>query len=252
MIDHAAADDFSRLKAITFDLDDTLWDNSGVMQRTEQGHVDWLTEQLGAWQRGREEPLTPPIALSDYLRERQALARRSWSRRGDFSWLRERTLIQLLEKSGVNRAAAHWWAALAMQRFHSLRILVTPFPDTDAMLERLKGRYRLGSITNGNVAFHRLPLARHFQARIAAGEMFAPKPDPRPFLAMLARLQVKACETLHVGDSWDEDVLPAIRLGLRAIWIAPPEAETAPLPRGVTRLSRVTELPALLGEHQDQ
>ena len=39
MIDHAAADDFSRLKAITFDLDDTLWDNSGVMQRTEQGHV---------------------------------------------------------------------------------------------------------------------------------------------------------------------------------------------------------------------
>ncbi|WP_239452584.1 MULTISPECIES: HAD family hydrolase [unclassified Halomonas] len=252
MIDHAAADDFSRLKAITFDLDDTLWDNSGVMQRTEQGHVDWLTEQLGAWQRGREEPLTPPIALSDYLSERQALARRSWSRRGDFSWLRERTLIQLLEESGVNRAAAHWWAALAMQRFHSLRILVTPFPDTDAMLERLKGRYRLGSITNGNVAFHRLPLARHFQARIAAGEMFAPKPDPRPFLAMLARLQVKACETLHVGDSWEEDVLPAIRLGLRAIWIAPPEAETAPLPRGVTRLSRVTELPALLGEHQDQ
>ncbi|MEQ5855340.1 MULTISPECIES: HAD family hydrolase [unclassified Halomonas] len=252
MIDHAAADDFSRLKAITFDLDDTLWDNSGVMQRTEQGHVDWLTEQLGAWQRGREEPLTPPIALSDYLRERQALARRSWSRRGDFSWLRERTLIQLLEESGVNRAAAHWWAALAMQRFHSLRILVKPFPDTDAMLERLKGRYRLGSITNGNVAFHRLPLARHFQARIAAGEMFAPKPDPRPFLAMLARLEVKACETLHVGDSWEEDVLPAIRLGLRAIWIAPPEAETAPLPRGVTRLSRVTELPTLLGEHQDQ
>ena len=252
MIDHAAADDFSRLKAITFDLDDTLWDNSGVMQRTEQGHVDWLTEQLGAWQRGREEPLTPPIELSDYLRERQALARRSWSRRGDFSWLRERTLIQLLEESGVNRAAAHWWAALAMQRFHSLRILVTPFPDTDAMLERLKGRYRLGSITNGNVAFHRLPLARHFQARIAAGEMFAPKPDPRPFLAMLARLQVKACETLHVGDSWEEDVLPAIRLGMRAIWIAPPEAETAPLPRGVTRLARVTELEALLAEHQDQ
>ena len=252
MIDHATADDFSRLKAITFDLDDTLWDNSGVMQRTEQGHVDWLTEQLGAWQRGREEPLTPPIELSDYLRERQALARRSWSRRGDFSWLRERTLIQLLEESGVNRAAAHWWAALAMQRFHSLRILVTPFPDTDAMLERLKGRYRLGSITNGNVAFHRLPLARHFQARIAAGEMFAPKPDPRPFLAMLARLQVKACETLHVGDSWEEDVLPAIRLGMRAIWIAPPEAETAPLPRGVTRLARVTELEALLAEHQDQ
>ncbi|MBS8267663.1 HAD family hydrolase [Halomonas litopenaei] len=251
-MDHAAADDFRRLKAITFDLDDTLWDNSGVMQRTEQGHVDWLTEHLGAWQRAREEPLTPPISLADYLRERQALARRSWSRRGDFSWLRERTLIQLLEESGVNRAAAHWWAALAMQRFHTLRILVTPFPDTDAMLERLKGRYRLGSITNGNVAFHRLPLARHFQARIAAGEMFAPKPDPRPFLAMLARLQVKACETLHVGDSWEEDVLPAIRLGLRAIWIAPPEAETAPLPRGVTRLSLVTELAALLGEHQDQ
>ncbi|MGQ7246432.1 HAD family hydrolase [Halomonas sp. V046] len=244
------------LKALTFDLDDTLWDNAGVMLTTEQGHVDWLTENLAEWQRARGEPVTPAIALELYQRERVALGKRTWERRGDFSWLRERTLITLLKASGLNTAAARLWAALAMDRFHSLRIQVTPFPSTDAMLERLRPQYRLGTITNGNVAFHRLPLRRYFDACIAAGEMFAPKPDPRPFLAMLARLGVSPGQALHVGDSWEEDVLPALRLGMRAVWIAPattpvpegPSTGRGSLPAGVVRLERVTELEALLAD----
>ncbi|MCA0974017.1 HAD family hydrolase [Halomonas denitrificans] len=236
----------SRLEAITFDLDDTLWDNAGVMQRTEHGHVDWLNTQLAAWQARRGEPATGPIDLERYLAARQAMARQHWSRRGDFSWLREHSLVQLLVENGLDQDSAREWAARAMQQFHQLRIDVTPFPGADAMLERLASRYRLGSITNGNVAFERLAIARHFHERIAAGEMLAPKPDPRPFLAMLARLNVRPERALHVGDSWEEDILPARRLGMQAAWIAPTQTQVTDLPAGVFHLTCVTELEALL------
>ena len=41
------------LQAITFDLDDTLWDNHGVMARTEEGHYRWLLTALEAWRAAR-------------------------------------------------------------------------------------------------------------------------------------------------------------------------------------------------------
>lgn len=234
------------LRVLTFDLDDTLWDNAGVMERTEHGHFDWLVATLAEWQRSRGETPTPAIQLDEYRQRRIALGLQQWARRGDFSWLRERTLIALLKESGVNHAAAQLWAALAMAHFHTLRIQLTPFEGVDAMLERLGQRYRLGTITNGNVAFHQLPLSRLFEHSIAAGEIFAPKPDPRAFLAMLARFGASPSEALHIGDSWQEDVLPALRLGMRAVWIAPPEAQTGNLPSGVTRLTNVRELESFL------
>ncbi|MED5250666.1 MAG: HAD family hydrolase, partial [Pseudomonadota bacterium] len=47
------------LDAITFDLDDTLWDNQGVMLKTEEGHYRWLLEALAAWRAARQEAPLP-------------------------------------------------------------------------------------------------------------------------------------------------------------------------------------------------
>ena len=88
---------------------------------------------------------------------------------------------------------------------------------------------------------------------IAAGELLAPKPDARPFLAALARLRSTPARALHVGDSWQEDVLPAWRLGMQVAWIDKHDECRAELPPGVHRLGHIRELAALLerlnGEH---
>ena len=47
------------LDAITFDLDDTLWDNQGVMLKTEEGHYRWLLEALTARRSARQDPPLP-------------------------------------------------------------------------------------------------------------------------------------------------------------------------------------------------
>lgn len=238
------------LRAITFDLDDTLWDNRGVMTRTETGHYAWLDEALSDWLSRRGESrgrFAERYPLAAYQAARGRLAERFPTRRGDFTWLRERALVELLEAYGLPRSAAWLWAAAAMARFHALRLEVAPHPEVEPLLEDLGGRFRLGAITNGNLALHRLALCRHFRVAIAAGEIQAPKPDARPFLAALARLEASPSRALHVGDSWQEDVLPALRLGMRAVWIAP-DAPAGTLPEGVHRLAHVRELPALLAD----
>ncbi|MBB3190231.1 HAD family hydrolase [Halomonas cerina] len=239
-----------KLEAITFDLDDTLWDNGGVMARTEEGHYGWLDAALGTWLAERGEQhlgrFAERMPLTTYQHRRRELAECHPLRRGDFSWLRERALTELLEAFGLPRSAARLWAANAMARFHALRLEVTPHPEVEPMLTELGRHYRLGSITNGNLAFHRLALSRHFAVTIAAGEMHAPKPDARPFLAALSRLGTSPTRALHVGDSWKEDVMPALRLGMQAAWIAPDTPHGAPLPEGAHRLRHVRELPGLL------
>ncbi|WP_136248482.1 HAD family hydrolase [Halomonas borealis] len=238
------------LQALTFDLDDTLWDNQGVMALTEEGHYAWLDESLAAWLATRGESMLGQFAerlpLEAYQQRRRELAERHPLRRGNFTWIREQALCGLLEEFGLPRSAARLWSLAAMERFHDLRLGVSPYPEVTTMLDALGRRYRLASITNGNLALRRLALSRHFEVSIAAGEMHAPKPDPRCFLMTLARLGTTPERAMHIGDSWQEDILPALRLGMQAAWIAGDAPHGEALPAGVHRLTHIRELPALL------
>ncbi len=241
-----------KLKAITFDLDDTLWDNGGVMQRTETGHYAWLDEALADWLAAHDEEARPTdergrfaerFPLEAFTTRRLHLAGEHPLRRGDFTWLRRRALAELLGEYGLGAEHAEHWAIRAMERFMTLRHEVTPHDEVEELLSELGRRYRLASITNGNVDVARLTLGRHFPVIIAAGELLAPKPDPRPFLAALSRLGATPSRALHVGDSWTEDALPARRLGMQAAWIGPDDRA---LPAGIHRLDHVRELPELI------
>ncbi|MCG6656555.1 HAD family hydrolase [Halomonas campisalis] len=237
------------LEALTFDLDDTLWDNHQVMVDTELGHYGWLDDALSAWLAERGQAPAQRFAerypLAAFEASRRRLAETHPLRRGDFTWLRKRALREMLQAYGLPPATAAQWAEAAMARFMELRHRVTPHPEVEPLLSELGRRYRLASITNGNVDVQRLALGRHFPVAITAGELLAPKPDPRPFLAALARLGLPPSRALHVGDSWREDVAPARRLGMQVAWIAPHEGDQA-LPAGIHRLNHVRELPELL------
>ncbi|PMR71973.1 HAD family hydrolase [Billgrantia endophytica] len=238
-----------RLQALTFDLDDTLWDNHQVMVDTETGHYNWLDEALEKWQRSRGNAPIRRFAehfpLETFADRRRELAAANPLRRGDFTWLRERALLALLRDYGLNDSAAWLWTSAAMSRFMTLRHRVAPHPEVEPLLSELGRYYRLASITNGNVDVRRLALSHHFPVAIAAGELFAPKPDARPFLAALSRLGTPPSRALHVGDSWREDVEPARRLGMQVAWISPHIDDMA-LPAGIHRLNHVRELPGLL------
>jgi len=73
------------------------------------------------------------------------------------------------------------------------------------------------------------------------------KPDPRIFERAVFQLAVRADETLAVGDSFDRDIVPARRAGLRTAWLQPDAQRVAPDPSLVDfRLTSLAGLSACL------
>lgn len=101
-----------------------------------------------------------------------------------------------------------------------------PFPDTMRTLETLRGRYRLGLLTDGVRAVQEkkvaaLGIARYFQTITYSDALGrdAWKPSPTPYRATLQALQVEPEAAVYVGDNPAKDFLGARRAGMRSIRI---------------------------------
>lgn len=55
--------------------------------------------------------------------------------------------------------------------------------------------------------------------RVYSFELGAAKPSPAPFFSALARAGCEPGEAIMVGDSYREDIAPAIALGLNTVWL---------------------------------
>lgn len=82
----------------------------------------------------------------------------------------------------------------------------------------------------------------------------ARKPNPDNFLRAMQELGVEAGETVMVGDTYSHDILPALELGMRAVWVlARPDREAESIirvlnhecPAPTATVSSITEVAAL-------
>jgi HAD superfamily hydrolase (TIGR01509 family) len=125
----------------------------------------------------------------------------------------------------------------------ALRIVARNRP----ILERLGNDYRLGIISNftGNLApcLDELGLSPLFAVASDSTILGVEKPDPQIFHATLDALHASPEEAWMVGDNFEADIRPAVRLGLRACWMAPPERRAA---ADAPPHARVGSLPELL------
>jgi len=116
------------------------------------------------------------------------------------------------------------------------------------ILEALKARYRLGIVSNfyGNLeaVCRSAAIAPLFGVMVDSQCVGAEKPDPAIFHVALETLRATPETTVFVGDSLRRDREGARRMGLRFIWIAPQNVQTAetrasaepPIHATVTRL----------------
>ncbi|MNC91184.1 Flavin mononucleotide phosphatase YigB [compost metagenome] len=56
-----------------------------------------------------------------------------------------------------------------------------------------------------------------------SGALGIEKPDPRIFQFAAERMNVATSEIVHIGDSWEADIVGAIAANARAIWFRPNE-----------------------------
>jgi putative hydrolase of the HAD superfamily len=98
------------------------------------------------------------------------------------------------------------------------------YPETRETLRALKNRgYRLGIISNNNDDLHKqlnmLELSEYFDSITYSQEAGANKPDPTIFQLALKRAECSPNQALHVGDSYEKDVLGARKIGLIPILV---------------------------------
>jgi putative hydrolase of the HAD superfamily len=139
-------------------------------------------------------------------------------------------LFESYAEPGAWRVFPDVWEALPRIRRHGLRIaLVSNFDE------------RLVGLVAG------LGLAPLVDLVLPSSRAGAAKPDPAIFHAALAALGVAPAAAVHVGDGLVADVEGARAAGLRAVLIERTGRRRARLPSGVSTISALSELPALLG-----
>ncbi|MFA4662630.1 TIGR02253 family HAD-type hydrolase [Pyrococcus kukulkanii] len=97
------------------------------------------------------------------------------------------------------------------------------YPGTIELLEDLSKRYVLGIITSGP-KYQRKKLEvtgiiEYFDVIITRDDVKTVKPDPKIFIAALEKARIKPREAVMVGDNLEQDILGAIALGMKGIWI---------------------------------
>lgn len=98
------------------------------------------------------------------------------------------------------------------------------YRDAEPTLERLSRQgYELGLISNappGTIdVVRRLGLDRYMSSCVISGDVGVSKPNPEIFRVALQRCDVKASESVHVGDVYEADIVGARNAGLTGILV---------------------------------
>ena len=206
--------DFVRPTAILFDLDDTLFDHAGTaraaLAASTADHAGFQGIALDAlYQRYSEllEEMHPQVLAGLYTYEE---ARR----------LRFQRLLAPYGLGFTDAEAAHF----AQQHYDHYKRLRRPVAGALELLAALKPHYRIGIVTNNRTAEQEdklqhlgmTPLVDVLTTSEAVGVM---KPHPQIYTVALERLRCSAAQAVMVGDNWQADVVGALTVGIRPVWL---------------------------------
>lgn len=203
-----------KLTAIFFDLDETLLDTSGCRPPAVEASFRVAAQKypqlnLEAWRKASEEVkaemhdlwLNSPNSGAELLRE------------GSY---------RILKKLGIDdrEFATHVSQAYYQAWVSHLKL----FPEVREVLAALRGRFRLGVISNGPSDIQRyklklFDLEREFDPIVISGEVGVAKPNPAIFRRALELARVSPPEALYVGDSPVYDIVGAKGVGMQMVWV---------------------------------
>jgi HAD superfamily hydrolase (TIGR01549 family) len=195
------------IKAVCFDLDDTLFDYRGFMAGCEDYLCELASDLLG---------VAPPKCRRIYRKAKGNLYRDRPLDPAIFDWgERISTLVSALgfepEDTMIEWLRSNFW-----QRFISV---IEPYPDSKPVLEALResGR-KTAVVSNGIRKVERLGLSGLFDVDVYSSDVAVNKPAPGIFRRCLTELGTSAEDSLMVGDLTYVDVKGAKAVGMRTCW----------------------------------
>lgn len=230
------------LKAVIFDLDDTLlWDHKSVSEAfkatcnrvTEKYDID--PEQLEKNVRRHAEEIYPtldsyPFTSNIGIGTFEGMWGAFEDEGDDFKLLREcvpgyrkQAWLRGLQDLDIEDETLAEELALAFPEERKKQVFL--YEETIEVLEALKGEYKLLMLTNGSPDLQHTKLslspelAPYFDHIVISGAFGQGKPSVDIFNYALSLLEVDKGEAVMIGDNPLTDILGASRVGMDSIWI---------------------------------
>lgn len=229
------------LKAVLFDLDDTLivdeavsreafanvardaFAAHGVNETTFASDAAAIAREK--WKDGPANSYCRNVGISAYEclwgnfeGDHPELTKlREWS-----EGFRHEVFDAALRRQQIEDAAAA--ADLARKFMSHRRKLARLMPNANEVVATLALKYKLGLVTNGAPRFQREKfensgLHHGFHATIVSGDIALGKPNKEIFERILKELNCAPEEAVMVGNSLERDIQGARNAGIRSVWI---------------------------------
>ena len=198
-----------KIRVITFDLDDTLWDNVPTITKAEIETRKWIENKVGKIDWGD---------LNDFLNLREELIKEDESIKWDISKLRKeifrRKLAHITPEKYRNKLVEDAFAVFISRR-HEVKL----FDGVEIALKQLSKNFLLGVLTNGNADIFRFNIGKYFSFSVSSLEAKNSKPNRAHFdKAIEIMKNIKFDKILHIGDHQVNDILAAYDLGIESLW----------------------------------
>lgn len=202
------------LKAVLFDIDDTLFDRNRA-----QGEIVHLIVQTfrGLFTGIEEERIANAFFESDRV------GREAFDAGGSIDAARIGRSRAFLKTLGLSEDLADKITAMYVRSYPAVN---APVRGAACVVRDLAEAFQLGIISNGSpdVQYRKLKtlgIKHLFDCILLSEEVGMRKPDPEIFWRAAVSLARKPEECLHVGDSYESDVLGAKKAGMLACWFNP-------------------------------
>jgi putative hydrolase of the HAD superfamily len=216
-----------QIKAVIFDLDDTLIDWSGQTRHYSEvirPHLDNMYQHLVGDGHVLPDSDAFAVCYQETVSAQWKQAQETWS---GISF--ENALATCLTTLGINPARID---LEALMRAYGVRPItgVELFPDTIPVLESLKQQgYKLGLVTNSmmpmwmrEMELVNFELTPYLDIRVSSGDVGYMKPHPAIFCHIADLLGIRPEEAVFVGDRPVNDIAGANEAGMVSVLITPP------------------------------
>mgnify|MGYP000488702554 CR=1 FL=1 len=213
----------TEIKAISFDLDDTLYSNKPVMWAIEKKMIAYFAN-LAVIKKNISDHHKVLDHHFWYHFRHQAISKQP-------DLVNDVVLVRLVTyrlgfiSLGLAESIAELQAQAALDYFIQLRSDFVVPEQSKKLLENLSKKYPLIAISNGNVDTKALGISHHFQHIYHAGwqtdgTLLKQKPVSDMFDLACQKLAIKPSQLLHVGDCGRADIQGALLAGCQAAWIS--------------------------------